>query len=330
MLRLQAQDADDVAVLSAMLQDSIVPTAQIVWFAEQQRFALLAARFCWEQQGHSTEQRQPEQRQHEQRQPEQRQHCRLWVEGVQRVRHKDFSLDDDMLLLLAITTTAHGLELTFSGGTAIRLEATDWHIFAEDVGEAWPASRCPHHDDNLYEDHLHKDVAQNAPADTGIVFSDIHMLSSGVRYAPLVAQELADAIAQLKSDTVRFVLLHRELAKPYKLEIALNDGRLILRCIAADTPDSYEIRLAVAALRADVRDYFALCESWSKALPQAQPEQLQSIDMARRGLHDEGARRLQELLAKDVAMDLATARRFFTLVCVLHLGQMRQATQFLG
>jgi len=66
-----------------------------------------------------------------------------------------------------------------------------------------------------------------------------------------------------------------------------------------------------------VKDYFQICESYFEAVRRLPPSQIEAIDMARRGIHDEGARVLQERLQDKAVVDLATARRLFTLICAV-------------
>ena len=70
-----------------------------------------------------------------------------------------------------------------------------------------------------------------------------------------------------------------------------------------------------------MREYFAICDSYYKALRKASASELETLDMARRAIHDRGARQLADALEDKVALDHATARRLFTLICVLHIRQ---------
>ena len=104
----------------------------------------------------------------------------------------------------------------------------------------------------------------------------------------------------------------------YRLRLSTVDGRLIF-----DVMDSAEARLSLIGLsmspfRRIVKDYFMICESYYKAIRTATPSQIETIDMARRGLHNEGSELLRERLNGKVEIDFNTARRLFTLVCVLH------------
>ena len=106
---------------------------------------------------------------------------------------------------------------------------------------------------------------------------------------------------------------------PYRLKIQIKENRLIFNLNSNDDVFLLDISLAVAIFRKIVRDYFLICESYFQAIKTKTPSQIEAIDMARRGLHDEGAELLQNRMAEQVEMDLQTARRLFTLVCVLHI-----------
>jgi uncharacterized protein (UPF0262 family) len=79
------------------------------------------------------------------------------------------------------------------------------------------------------------------------------------------------------------------------------------------------VRLGLARFRRSIRDYFAICDSYFKAVRSDSPHGLETIDMARRGIHNEGAELLQECLSDQITLDFDTARRLFTLICVLHI-----------
>ena len=81
------------------------------------------------------------------------------------------------------------------------------------------------------------------------------------------------------------------------------------------------IRMGLGRFRRPIRDYFQICGSYFRAVHSGDRKGLEAIDMARRGLHDEGAGLLRDRLAGKVEMDFDTARRLFTLICVLHIKQ---------
>jgi len=107
-------------------------------------------------------------------------------------------------------------------------------------------------------------------------------------------------------------------AGPYRLQLSLRDATLVF-AIENSAGETIELTLSAKPLRRVIKDYFMICESYFGAIRGAAPGRIEAIDMARRGLHNEGAEILQDAMADRVKMDSNTARRFFTLVCVLHL-----------
>jgi uncharacterized protein (UPF0262 family) len=87
----------------------------------------------------------------------------------------------------------------------------------------------------------------------------------------------------------------------------------------AENSDLTKVLLPLTPFRTIVRDYFMICDSYYKAIKKASPSQIEAIDMGRRGLHNEGSELLRERLAGKVEVDHNTARRLFTLICVLHI-----------
>jgi uncharacterized protein (UPF0262 family) len=106
---------------------------------------------------------------------------------------------------------------------------------------------------------------------------------------------------------------------PYRLKLAVRDGRLVMD-IADEQDNPLEtLLLGLGRFRRPIREYFAICESYYQAIRKATAMEIETIDMARRGVHDEAAELLIERLDGKVATDFATARRLFTLICVLHI-----------
>jgi uncharacterized protein (UPF0262 family) len=106
---------------------------------------------------------------------------------------------------------------------------------------------------------------------------------------------------------------------PFRIFLRIEENRLAIELADEDGRPLETIRLGLARFRRPVRDYFAVCESYFKAVRSDSPRELETIDMARRGLHNEAADLLRECLAGKVEMDFDTARRLFTLICVLHI-----------
>jgi uncharacterized protein (UPF0262 family) len=108
-------------------------------------------------------------------------------------------------------------------------------------------------------------------------------------------------------------------AGPYRIALSVPEGRLQLDIKRADDSALETLILSLAAFRRPIRDYFAICDSYFQAIRSATPAQIETIDMARRGIHDDAARLLMERLDGKIAVDHPTARRLFTLICVLHI-----------
>ena len=106
---------------------------------------------------------------------------------------------------------------------------------------------------------------------------------------------------------------------PFRILLRVEDNRL-----AIDIKDEADrpldtIRLGLARFRRLIRDYFAICDSYYKAVRSDTPHRIESIDMARRAIHNEAAELLRECLEGKIEIDFDTARRLFTLICVLHI-----------
>jgi uncharacterized protein (UPF0262 family) len=110
---------------------------------------------------------------------------------------------------------------------------------------------------------------------------------------------------------------------PYRLHLSVREGRLSLDIAREDGSLQETHMLGLARFRRPIRDYFAICDSYFAAIRNAVPQQIETIDMARRGIHNEAAELLRECLDGKVAVDFDTARRLFTLICVLHMGKAR-------
>ena len=106
---------------------------------------------------------------------------------------------------------------------------------------------------------------------------------------------------------------------PYNLRLGVEEGRLAFDISREDGAAVARVLLPLAAFRATIRDYFTICESYYDAIKHATPQRIETLDMGRRAVHDEGSTLLQERLAERVAIDHDTARRLFTLICVLHV-----------
>lgn len=140
---------------------------------------------------------------------------------------------------------------------------------------------------------------------------------SVVRWSPEIQHERDVAIFDLlESNRFR---LRDGVPGPYRVRLSLRDSNMVLEVTSEPAATTRELVLAVRPLRRVIKDYFMICDSYFAAIKSASPSRIEAIDMARRGLHDEGAELLKDAFDQQVEIDQQTARRLFTLVCVLHL-----------
>jgi uncharacterized protein (UPF0262 family) len=144
---------------------------------------------------------------------------------------------------------------------------------------------------------------------------------SVVRRSPAIEHERETAITDLLKDN-RFTP-ESGRAGPFHLHLAIAENRLAMEIRtpedASDGGSSETIVLSLAPFQRIVKDYFLVCESYYEAIRGTGLSRVEAIDVGRRALHDEGSALLIERLAGKVTIDHTTARRLFTLICVLHL-----------
>ena len=142
---------------------------------------------------------------------------------------------------------------------------------------------------------------------------------SFLRRRPEVEHEREVALFDLLEEN-KFVLKGEGASPgPFHLKLGLSEDRLIFDVRDTNDVPCREIVMAVKPFRMVIKDYFLVCESYFDAIKASSPSQIEAIDMGRRGLHNEGAQMLRERLAEHVELDQGTSRRFFTLLCVLHM-----------
>jgi uncharacterized protein (UPF0262 family) len=143
-----------------------------------------------------------------------------------------------------------------------------------------------------------------------------------VRRSPEVEHERAVAIFDLIEENYfspMGELVGGDNGGPYSLFLGIEENRLVIDIrTEADEPLG-KVILALTPFRRIVKDYFQICESYYQAIKAATPSQIEAIDMGRRGLHNEGSDLLRERLGGKIELDNNTARRLFTLICVLHI-----------
>jgi uncharacterized protein (UPF0262 family) len=136
------------------------------------------------------------------------------------------------------------------------------------------------------------------------------------RSSPDVEHERAVAIYDLLEDNA-FAPLDSD-GGPYALHLSIQESRLVFDVRREDGTPLTAHLLSLTPFRRIVKDYFLICDSYYKAIRTSTPSQIEAIDMGRRGLHNEGSELLMERLKEKIEIDFDTARRLFTLICVLH------------
>ncbi|WP_372892646.1 UPF0262 family protein [Rhodosalinus sp.] len=140
---------------------------------------------------------------------------------------------------------------------------------------------------------------------------------------PEIEQERRVAMFDLLEEN-RFALPRRDDRTvppgPYRVHLSIREKRLVFDVATEGGQTAAEFHLSLSPFRQVVKDYFQICESYFDAVKKLPPSQIETIDMARRGIHNEGSRILMERLEGKADVDEDTARRLFTLICVLHFG----------
>lgn len=108
-------------------------------------------------------------------------------------------------------------------------------------------------------------------------------------------------------------------AGPYRVLLRVEEGRLVIEIKREDGEPLEAIILSLGRFRRPIREYFAICDSYYQAISNASPQQIETVDMARRAIHNDAAEMLIERLDGKIKVDFDTARRLFTLICVLHI-----------
>jgi len=140
---------------------------------------------------------------------------------------------------------------------------------------------------------------------------------SVVRRSPEVEHERAVAIYDLLEGN-HFAPAEIDQG-PFNLHLAIEESRLQFDIRDKSEQPLAKIALPLSPFRRLIKDYFTVCESYFEAIKTASPSRIESIDMGRRGLHNEGSELLRERLDGKIEIDFDTARRLFTLICILHI-----------
>ncbi len=140
---------------------------------------------------------------------------------------------------------------------------------------------------------------------------------SVISRSPQVEHERKAALFDLQESN-KFALIGGPKG-PYNLHLSVVENRLAFDVRSKKDKPLKGFVLSLTPFRALIREYLMICESYYEAIKTASPSQIEAIDMGRRGLHNDGSSFLRERLDGKVEMDRDTARRLFTLICVLHI-----------
>lgn len=146
--------------------------------------------------------------------------------------------------------------------------------------------------------------------------SDVELDASIGRSTPDVEHERAVAIFDLVEENSFEPIGHA--GGPYRLKLSLVDSKLVLGIATEGGEDVATHILSLTPFRRIIKDYFMICESYYEAIRSSTPSRIEAIDMGRRGIHNEGSQTLMGRLDGKIRVDFDTARRLFTLVCVLY------------
>ncbi|HOT83435.1 MAG: UPF0262 family protein [Defluviicoccus sp.] len=151
------------------------------------------------------------------------------------------------------------------------------------------------------------------PRIANVVLEDLRR----IRLSPQIEHERRSALYDLLENN-HFRLINGAPG-PYTVHLGLDGSKLVFRVNSDSGAECGRFTVALIEIKRLIKDYFLLCDSYFKAIKTMTPSRIEAIDMGRRGLHNEGAELLRERLRQHVEMDIDTARRLFTLVCVLHI-----------
>jgi uncharacterized protein (UPF0262 family) len=135
----------------------------------------------------------------------------------------------------------------------------------------------------------------------------------------LLRRDHETALRDLKSDS--FFQPVKDHHGPYAVVLSVEENRLVFRITNDAGHELPMLVLSVKPYQRLIKDYFLIVHSYDEAVREGKPSRIEAIDMGRRGLHNEGAELLMERLSDKILLDLNTARRLFSLICVLHSGK---------
>ncbi|MCB9990850.1 MAG: UPF0262 family protein [Rhodospirillales bacterium] len=152
---------------------------------------------------------------------------------------------------------------------------------------------------------------------------------AAIELLDIKTQTLPDYLIREHHQALQNILAHNDFRPlndnngPYAVKLSIEENRLVIRMTNAAAQELNLLALSLTPYRRLIQDYFLMIESYEKARHTATREKLEAIDMGRRGIHNEGADLLQNRLRDKIDMDHDTARKLFTLICVMHKNHPR-------
>lgn len=159
-------------------------------------------------------------------------------------------------------------------------------------------------------------TASNPAPDAASTIAQITLIEADTQSASFMQHERAQAMEELKRHA-QFRPVN-DSHSPYDVTLSLQNGYLVLDIVNSQGEDLQTHALSLRPYHRIIQDYFLIIRSYEEARLTAGPEKLEAIDMGRRAIHNEGAQMLQDRLEDKIEMDFETARKLFTLICVLH------------
>ncbi len=143
----------------------------------------------------------------------------------------------------------------------------------------------------------------------------IELSSQPSSISSIIENDIRNALKALTEQS--FFSPQNDAHGPYSLSLSIQENRLVFEITNAKKEQLPMLVLSLKPYKRLLQDYFLILHSYDEAMRDGKPSRIEAIDMGRRGLHNEGASLLMERLESKISMDLDTARRLFTLICVL-------------
>ena len=145
--------------------------------------------------------------------------------------------------------------------------------------------------------------------------------ASFLKRSPEIEMERHKAVSDLLVEN-NFILIAPEMPPPYDIHLSLMEHNICVKISNRGIDKTEQIQVSSRVFKTIIKDYFAICENYYEFARQGDYAKLEAVDMGRRGIHNEGADILINYLKNKIILDKSTARRLFTLICILHIRIM--------